>query len=148
MSINETDVNVVMFVSSVQLFMYHNRMSLKIFPYIVYTDASCCVEISETEGSLAVFMLLYSYFHISPFHCILHSADTPTAIHLLLYPYYLAYIEWITKSLRVACSVSNQLKPEKTMNVSYFRFSLPPIFESISLLLESPQALPFVQEQL
>jgi hypothetical protein len=67
MLINETDIPVVMSVSSVQLFVYHNRMSLKTFPGIVYAEASYCVEISETEGSVVVFMLLY--FHISPFHC-------------------------------------------------------------------------------
>jgi hypothetical protein len=90
MSINEADINVVMFVCSVQLFMYHNRMSLKIFPDIVCTEASCCVEISEREGSFPVFML---YFLISPFHRILRSVDTPTATHLLLNPYYRSYVE-------------------------------------------------------
>jgi hypothetical protein len=79
MSINETDNNVVVFVSSVHLFLYHNRMSLNIFPDFVYTEASCRVEISETEGSLAFFMLLH--FHISPFHFILPSAYTPTYCH-------------------------------------------------------------------
>jgi hypothetical protein len=64
MPVNVTDINLVLFVSSVQLFMYHNRMPLKIFPDTVYTEASCCVEIIETEGSLAVFML---HSHLSPF---------------------------------------------------------------------------------
>jgi hypothetical protein len=90
MSIIETDINVLVFVSSVQLFMSNNRLSLKIFPDIDYAEASCCVEISETEGSLisetegslAVFIMLYS--HINPFHGILPSADTPTVIRVLL----------------------------------------------------------------
>ena len=81
-------------------------------------------------------MLLYS--HLSPFHCILPSADTPTANHLLLNPYYLAYNERITNSLHVVLSVSNHLEPEKSMDVSYFRFLLPPIFESVSFLMAGP----------
>lgn len=111
MSINESDINVVVFVSSVQLFIYQNRISLKIFRDIVYTEASCCVEISELEGSLAVLMLLYS--HLIPFHCILPSADTPTAIHFLPNPYYRAHIEWIKNSLHVAHSVSKHISLKK-----------------------------------
>ena len=91
MSINETDIDLVAFVSSDQLFLYQHGMSLKTFPGIVYMEASYCVEISEMEGSLTVLMTLYP--RLIPFHCILPTADTPTATHHWPNPYYRAQID-------------------------------------------------------